>query len=202
MKPKAAAVTERQDGRALRAARSRELLTNAFYELVGEGNPEPTAQQVAQRAGVGMRTVFRLFADMDALYATLQERIVAGVAPLLRELPPADAPLEERVADLVTQRAELYERIAPYMRATMLLRFRSHFLEEHYRDASAQLKARLLLRFPELRRAPRDITDALEQSTSFEAWDRLRRGQDLTRTRAKAAMQRAVVALLRELRAQ
>lgn len=188
----------RPDGRALRSARSRELLVTAFYELVGEGNPEPTAQQVSQRAGIGMRTVFRLFADMDALYATLQERIVAGVSPLLREVPSSDAPLEARVADLVVHRAELYERIAPYMRATMLLRFRSHYLAEHYRQAAEQLKARLLLRFPELRRAPRAVTDALEQATSFEAWDRMRRDQNLSRQRAKAAMECAVLALLRE----
>ncbi len=190
---------KRPDGRVMRSARSREAITTAFYELVGEGNPEPTAQEVSERAGVGIRTVFRLFSDMDALYATLQERILLGVLPLVQELPAVGADLDARVAALVANRAAVFEKIAPYMRATTQLRFRSRFLTAHYRDAAEQFKARLLQRFPELRKAPRDVVDALEQATSFEAWDRLRRDQGLSRPRAKAAMQRAVRALLREL---
>jgi hypothetical protein len=52
---------------------------------------------------------------------------------------------------------------------------------------------------PELRAAPSDLVEALDQATSFEAWDRLRSEQRLGRGRARAAMDRNVRALVREL---
>ena len=62
--------TPTTDGRLLRSERSREQIVDALYELIGEGHMQPTAQQVAERSGVALRSVFRLFSDMDALYAT------------------------------------------------------------------------------------------------------------------------------------
>jgi hypothetical protein len=52
---------------------------------------------------------------------------------------------------------------------------------------------------PELRAAPSDLLEALDQATSFEAWDRLRGEQRLGSARARAAMERSVRALVREL---
>ena len=46
------------DGRLRRGERSREAIVAALFELVGEGVLQPTAQQVAERAGVGIRSVF------------------------------------------------------------------------------------------------------------------------------------------------
>ena len=44
------------DGRLQRSERSRELIAEALYELMGEGDLGPSAQKVADRAGVGIRT--------------------------------------------------------------------------------------------------------------------------------------------------
>lgn len=187
------------DGRVLRSERSRELISGALYELIGEGHAEPTAQQVAERAGVGIRTVFRLFSDMEALYATLDARLLAEVMPMLRDGPPEGADLAERATALVADRAALFERIAPYKRASNLKRGRSPFLAEQHRKLVRLLRERLLRWLPELRAAPGDLVEALDQATSFEAWDRLRVDQRLGRPRARAAMERAVKALVKEL---
>jgi AcrR family transcriptional regulator len=195
----AAQRSETTDGRLLRSERSRELISGALYELIGEGHPEPTAQQVADRAGVGIRTVFRLFSDMEALYATLDARLLAEVMPMLREDPPDGASPFERAAALVAGRAALFERIAPYKRASNLKRGRSPFLDQQHRKLVRQLRERLLQWLPELREAPAELVEALDQATSFEAWDRLRSDQRLGRPRARAAMERAVKALVHEL---
>ena len=63
------------DGRALRSERSRQVIIDAMLELVGEGNLVPTAQQVAERAEVGIRTVFRHFSEMESLYSTADKRL-------------------------------------------------------------------------------------------------------------------------------
>lgn len=191
--------SETTDGRLLRSERSRDLISGALYELIGEGHPEPTAQQVAERAGVGIRTVFRLFSDMEALYATLDARLLAEVMPMLRDGPPEGADLGERATELVADRAALFERIAPYKRASNLKRGRSPFLAEQHRKLVRLLRERLLRWLPELRAAPGDLVEALDQATSFEAWDRLRSDQRLGRPRARAATERAVQALVHEL---
>ena len=184
------------DGRVLRSERSREIIESALYELVGEGNLEPTAQQVAERADVGIRTVFRLFSDMEALYATLDAQLLAELTPMLRDGPPPDTGLRERAVALVCDRAALFERIAPYKRSSNLKRRRSPYLTEQHRKLVRELRARLLRWLPELRDAPDEITEALDQATSFEAWDRLRSDQRLGRPRARAAMECTVRALV------
>ncbi len=188
------------DGRARRAERSRETIANALYELVGEGNPTPTAQQVAERADVGIRSVFRHFSDMEALYATLDARLLAEMRPLVRPLPP-EGGLRERGADLVRERDALFERIAPYKRASNLNRWRSPFLTAQHRKLVAALRTGLLRWLPELASAPPDTLEALDQATSFEAWDRLRSEQRLSRARARAAMECTVLALAASLEA-
>jgi AcrR family transcriptional regulator len=186
---------EATDGRVLRSARSRETIASALFELVGEGNLEPTAEQVAARAEVGIRTVFRHFADMEALYATLDARLLAEVMPLLRG-EPAGGPLRERAAALVRDRANLFERIAPYKRASSLQRRRSQYLATQHRKLVSELRERLLRWLPEFADAPTEIVEALDQATSFEAWDRLRSDQRLGRDRARAAMEYTVQAII------
>src|SRR5262249_45529991 len=101
------------DGRQRRAERSREAIVSALFELVGEGVLEPTAQEVAERAGVGIRSVFRHFDDKDGLFATMDARLRRDALPILREEVTAGS-LRERARALVDQRARLFERIAPY----------------------------------------------------------------------------------------
>ena len=190
------------DGRLLRSERSRQLIADALYELLGEGDLQPSAQKVADRAGVGIRTVFRLFSDMDALYATVNVRLDLEAAPLLRGGPSEGASLVERTQSLLAERVVLYERFGPYIRATNRYRNRSEFLAAEYRKLFLSLRERLLRWLPELRDATADLVEALDQATSFEAWDRLRNDQRLSRPRAQAAMHCATQALVEKLEDQ
>src|SRR5262249_35992701 len=72
------------DGRQRRSERSRGAIVQALFELTRAGELEPTAQQVAARARVGIRSVFRHFADMDSLYAELGAQGRASVMPRRR----------------------------------------------------------------------------------------------------------------------
>jgi len=186
------------DGRLQRSERSREAIVNAILDLVAAGNLEPTAEQVAERAGVGIRTVFRHFSDMESLFAAMNERLGAEVAPLLDEAPGSGS-LEERAHAVVRQRVAFFERIALHKRAANLRRWRSEFLKEDHVSLVRRLRGHLLRWLPELERAPDDLLEALDLVTSFEAWDRLRTEQRLGRARALAAMDRTVLALLRDL---
>ena len=186
------------DGRARRAQRSDQAIVEAMFDLVGEGVLEPTAQQVAARARVGIRTVFRRFSDMESLFAEVDTRLTADALPLLLGDRPAGTPRQRALA-LVQRRVAFFERIGPYKRAGNAKRRRSPFLGERHAQLVRVLRAELLRWLPELRRAPAALVDALELTTSFEAWDRLRSEQKLGRARAAAAVAHMVLALIREL---
>ena len=73
-------------------------------------------------------------------------------------------------------------------------------LHASHRGLVRELRSALPRWLPELERAPADLFEALDLATSFEAWDRLRSEQRLGPARARAVMERSVLALLRELR--
>jgi len=183
------------DGRVRRSEKSRAAIVEALFELVGEGVLQPTAQQVAERAGVGIRSVFRHFDDMDGLYATMDARLRAEALPLLREAESGGS-LRERALALVERRARLFERIAPYKRSALVARWRSPFLRTRHSALVRELRAELLRSLPELAGAAAPVVEALDLVTCFESWDRLRSDQRLSRERAESAVAETVLALL------
>ena len=187
------------DGRLRRSERSRELIADALYELLGEGEIEPSAQKVADRAGVGIRTVFRLFSDMDALYATVNARLEFEVEPMLRESFSDGDARAARTESLINERVAVFEQVGVYIRFTNRNRDRSEFLASRYRKVTVRLRERLLHWLPELSTASPVLVEALDQATSFEAWDRLRNDQRLSRRRAQATVHLAADSLLKRL---
>ena len=187
------------DGRERRSVRSREAIVQALFELIGNGVLRPTAQQVAESAGVGIRSVFRHFADMESLFAEMHARLQAEALPILRG-DPVEGSLDRRARGLVDRRVEFFERIAPYKRAGNVQRWRSEFLRSQHAELVRALRSDLLRWLPELRRAPLDLVEAFDLALSFEAWDRLRTEQRLGRDRAREALVRVVLSLLNELR--
>lgn len=184
------------DGRVRRGERSRDAIVRALFELIGKGELAPTAQQVAERAGVGLRSVFRHFRDMESLFAEVEVRLLREVEPLASE-PPAQGPLARRILELAARRARLFERIAPYKRSANAQRAASAFLRARHAELVKRLRAALWLWLPELASAPTEIAAAVELMSSFEAWDRLRCDQRLSRERAQATLARSVALLIK-----
>ena len=185
------------DGRVQRSERSREAIVQAMLDLIGEGELTPTAQQVAERADVGVRTVFRHFSDMETLFAAMTERIHAESEKILG-VPDASRALGERIEALLDGRLALFERVAPYHRSGALQRAQSDFLRtQHERDVKA-LRRNLLRWLPELESEDPSLAHAIEMALSFEAWERLRSEQKLSARKAGDAMRRVFRALARE----
>jgi AcrR family transcriptional regulator len=186
------------DGRVRRSERSRAAMVQALYDLVGEGVLQPTAQQVAERARVGIRTVFRHFSDMDSLLAEIDGRVRSQALPILQEARTGGS-RRERASALVEQRIRLFEQVAPYKRSGNLQRWRSEFVMRQHKSLVRELRAGLLAWLPELRSAPEELVEALDVALSFEVWDRLRTDQRLGRDRARATLERILNALVNTL---
>lgn len=193
----ATSVEIQTDGRAQRSERSRNAIVRAMLDLIAEGTPAPTAQLVAERADVGVRTVFRHFSDMDTLFAAMTDTIREEVEPLLVK-DPQTGPLPDRVEEMIERRVLIFEKLSPYLRASIAQRKRSVFVKEQH-DRDARLFRRDLKRWlPELESAAQDVADALEMALSFEAWDRMRNEQKLGVKRATSAIRRLITPLVVE----
>jgi len=99
------------DGRTLRRTRNRDSVINALLELIREGNLHPGAAQIAERAGVSHRSVFRYFDDLDDLTRTALRQDFQAAQPLIEITDIGEGTLEERVARLVEARLALYTHI-------------------------------------------------------------------------------------------
>src|SRR3954469_13376093 len=117
------------DGRRARAERNREAVVEAILDLLRDGVDSPGVNEIAERSGVSVRSVFRHFDDLESLHTTAIEVHLRQVRHLFQfEIPPGST--SERIDALVDQRAALYEDIAPIRRVAERLRRRSPSIDE------------------------------------------------------------------------
>ena len=183
-----------KDGRVERTRRSKDSIVEALLSLYKDGNLVPTAQEVADRSGMGIRTVFRHFNEMEALF-------IAGDTLLHKRYnnkstPSPDSSLEERCEELADLRVKNYARIRPYIMAAHAQAWKYRILRSNYRKLCTELRERMLIFIPELNTKPQFCIDTAELTLSFESWQRLRYIQNLSQKDTKAAMLSALKAIL------
>jgi AcrR family transcriptional regulator len=184
------------DGRRARRHRSRDLAVDALLDLLNEGVVRPTAQQVAERSGVSLRSIFRIFDDVESLNAAACARQVTRVRHLFVDVP-AEGTLDARIDQVITINGRLYESIAPVRRAALRTAPESAAVQETLARARGWVRAEVERVFAEeLATAGRDAVAAVELALSFEAWDHLRSAQGLSPTRTAAAVSRVLHSLL------
>ena len=76
--------------------------------MVAEGILVPTAQQISDRAGIGIRSFFRHFLDMESLFLAADEQSRKGMEALFIGIDRSGA-LKERIQHVVECRAEGYD---------------------------------------------------------------------------------------------
>jgi len=187
--------TQQTDGRRRRGEDSRKRIIAAMLDFMREGEVAPGAERVAIRAEVGLRTVFRHFRDMDSLYAEMS-RTIEGELSDLASQPLGSGDEAGRLTEIVSRRAEAYERIFPFKHASTAHRHRSDFLARGHARMVANLRQALARDLPDACADPGRM-EALDLLLSFEAWSRLRREQGLSRRQAEAVIVEAAAARLR-----
>ncbi len=175
------------DGRRRRSERSRKSIVAAMADLIGEGNMMPSAADVAARAGVGLRSVFRHFNDMDAIYRDIIEGFEEEILPQIT-FPPDGETWAERRAQLLRRRTAIYERILPYKVSAGIRRHSSAFLAEgHVRFRMFERLALEAALPPEYASNPVRLA-AIEAAFSFDVWRRMRDDQGMSAEEAGAAL--------------
>lgn len=184
-----------EDGRRRRGQDNRARIVAAMLEIIHEGDLSPGAEQVAERADVALRTVFRHFKDMDSLYREMSQVIETEMVAMV-EQPFAARDEKGRVIELVERRGAVFERIGPFKRASDALRHRSRFLEADNARLVTALRDILKRELPEETARDPLRLEALDLLLSWESWNRLRREQGLAPAQAREVLEAAVARLL------
>lgn len=193
-KTKKKAPTASADGRHSRTIATRERIVSGFIELIAEGCVAPTAEQVAARAGIGLRTVFRHFDDIETLYRELGTHVSMLIDEVLQV--PLKAPdWQDKLAESITVRASLYEKLMPFHIASHTHRHNSPFVEKYMQQLHMLECSILQFILPQSILQDKPRFEALVLALSNDAWVRLRREQKLNTEAACAVMQFAAVAL-------
>ncbi len=189
----------RVDGRHARSDRSRAAIAEALLSLVNDGVIKPTAEQVAARAGVSIRSVFRHTADTEALNETLVELHISRTSDLF-ELRSEAHTLAGRIAELAAHRRRLYEAITPVRRAVRVHAPFGDVLRARVEEVNDLLRIQLPRLFAvEIDAAGAGggaVLAAAEMVTSWSAWDQLRTDQHLVPDEAEQVVVTALTALL------
>lgn len=192
------------DGRRRRRAQNREAVVDALLDLYRAGNLRPGTDEIAQRAGLSPRSLFRYFDDVDDLAQAAVRRQQIRALPLLPIDASPDSPLEEKARALVEQRFRLFDTVGQSAR---VVRLRSQFqpvLGAELSQNRAFLRQQLLDLFaPEVSRkdgpqaaAAIATIAAADVMCSFESFLLLTEDQSFDVPRAKAVMAGALTSIL------
>jgi AcrR family transcriptional regulator len=188
------------DGRRLRSERTRQHIIEAYMVLLRETPRLPTANQIADRAGYSVRSLFERFPDLLALSLAAADAAFAqaNAQAVVRDV---NADRATRIRTQVKMRAQTCEEWLPLWRALILNQHLSGELQQRIRRVRAAIMARIELMYrPELSTldptARRRVLIALEAITDFESWSRMREKAGLSVAEACTVWIRAVDSLL------
>lgn len=189
------------DGRNLRRDRNRETVVQALLELYREGTLTPSSDEIAARAGISARSLFRYFDDVDSLVRTAIARQQEHLAPLYGlDVDPA-GPLEDRIVSFVRARLRLLEAMGPVGQVARSLARSEPRIEGELRRIRAVLREQVADVFSaELDARGKDdaasTLAALDVLTSWESHHLLRHDQGLSKAATVTALSSGIRRLL------
>lgn len=184
------------DGRRARSERSREAIKKAMIDLMIEGVHEPTAQQVSDRAGIGIRSVFRHFDDMESLFYSIHKDLLARDRQMTKTVKQ-NGTAEERLDSLLDAMEGIFDTYRDVILGTLGLMWKHEALQETYADLNSRFRRLMFRTLHELKTAPEADQNLAEMLISFECRHRLIRHQGLSPEDAKAIIRKQILPLLK-----
>ena len=166
------------DGRRQRSERSRQKIAQAMIDLIMAGEPYPSAEAVAKKASVGLRTVFRLYKDMDSLFLEVSQIMHARIEPEIYRLKPGLS-WQDQLETITENRAKVFEAVMPMQEVSYTHRVRSPFVKAEIEKNNQTLRATLMDALPTELRRNKSLVETLDAVLSPNMWMRLRIDQKL-----------------------
>jgi AcrR family transcriptional regulator len=185
------------DGRRLRREQNRDAVIDALLALLHEGSYEPGTADIAARAGLSLRSLFRYFDDVDCLYQAAATRHAMLVLPLIELSIDPDEPAVDKIRAVVRARVLLFEQIGPAARALRAYARRHGPLAAEQARNRAFLRGQLAAVFaPELAACGGALLAAIDVLCSFDSYELLRHDQGFSSAQAETALTDAITAML------
>jgi AcrR family transcriptional regulator len=190
------------DGRTARRARNSDAVLDAVHELFVEGQQVPNIEDVAARAGVSLRSVYRYFPDSRQLMLAALVRRTQIAEPVWELRDEGRGSFEERVDHFVEHRMALYDHSAPTIRAALALADRVPEIAEQAdlrrRQVAEQARRHFARELVGLSNEEAEsMLTCVELLCQFESLDLLRSRLGLPRRRAHDVLVTGVRALLK-----
>jgi TetR/AcrR family transcriptional regulator, regulator of autoinduction and epiphytic fitness len=197
-------MTDIADGRSARRERNRDAVLDALVELTTEGADDPSIDDIADRAGVSYRSVYRYFKDRSEMMDAATDRAMGWIQPLLLNASGPVAlsdPLDHRIDSIVDARVELYVQIADMIRSAMIQSFSNRRINEvflHSRRVSRrQISERFTQELAVFSERERELRiTSIDQVLSFQALDYVMFERGHTREELERYLRGAVRAAL------
>ena len=138
------------DGRRQRSSQSSDLIAQACIEIINEGNLNPTAKEVAKRAGVGTRTVFRQYEDMEDLHLRIHNIMKESFRNTIQEFDFKKTSLSDRVDELLCKLLSRYEASDNLIRITFIRMHESERVKANFDEFIELISKFVLTNIPEI----------------------------------------------------
>jgi TetR/AcrR family transcriptional regulator of autoinduction and epiphytic fitness len=171
------------DGRRQRSVNTQATIVDAMMILIKKGILEPTAQQVADEAGLGIRTVFRIVKDKETLFSRMDEKVRESNQMLYQASPSGS--LKDRIEGLMQIESKGYEVNIEFIKATLANKWKYKTLEENYKKNQLLLKKLMFAWLPEISQLDSNLQEFLTAINSPNFWIELRENQTLSVEKAK-----------------
>ena len=193
---RAAPVAE-EDGRRLRREQNREAVIDALLSLIAAGQYHPSYGEIAAKAGLSDRSLFRYFDDVDDLHRAAADRQIQVAIPLLQlSVGPADQ-VADKIEAVAQSRVRAFEQVAPAARALRANAGHNERLAALLAGIRGFLRDQLSELFAAELTGPREVLlPAVDVLCSFESFDLLRRESGLSPAATAATLVAALTALL------
>ena len=180
-------IMTKKDGRNLRSINSQKLIVDACIKLFKAGNLEPTAQQVADESGVGIRTVFRQFDEMENLFKSVDAVLSKDYDFEVRYDPSSS--FDARLQSTISHMNAGYEKHKLIMFMTVSKMWKYEFLRKNYLMYQDLIKSKTEEILPEVLSFDTESRHLFHASLSFAMWTRLQ-GQKLNNDQITKSMLR------------
>ena len=163
------------DGRINRSKTTLNKIVAATISLLRKNNNGqiPTAQEIAVKSGVGIRTVFRHIDDMEGLIEEVNRRYLNDLESYIAKNNPNQNSKDQRIEHVIKERFYLYNTYQHVFNLTITSLNNSSAIRTGFIKFNHILRQRFEDLIPEIKMINKDKQNLIDTLISYAAWFRM-----------------------------
>ena len=163
------------DGRVNRSKTTLNKIVAATISLLRKNNNGqiPTAQEIAVKSGVGIRTVFRHIEDMEGLIEEVNRRYLNDLESYIAKNNPKQNSKDQRIEHVIKERFYLYNTYQHVFNLTITSLNNSSAIRTGFIKFNNILRQRFEDLIPEIKMINKDKQNLIDTLISYAAWFRM-----------------------------